>query len=352
MKDKKPLYEKISICISIIVGICGILGISVFGNISLFKNTGSDAKNINYKSDDKRDNNDNAVEDNNIQEETYPTDSQKNNVPQCDDEDSSLSEEEFLIQQNLDLIQQLKAEYFDEDTVIFENKCVNLCFYEIGGYLYSNSMKSENYDILKGNGVVPTKVFIIDYFSDEIIYEFSPKQLNSIWYFPGNPNSFYCVAFHENYDIYVSPPIQVIGGDSYGKLDVYFNKEDYEYTPLFQLSAYLYDTKSDMTPLICSSDYEVLLYIRDRYSNATHEGFSTQVLELGILSFNNYSYFSLNIDYIMDLYLYHKSNKDLKLANNTFDGSVTNSNLVKIYFSINNEDNTDDQIEEYNKKTP
>ncbi len=261
MKDKKPLYEKISIYITIVVGICGILGISMFDNISLFKNTEANTVNIN-ESDDKNDNNDNTVEDNNnsIQEETYPTDSQKNNVPQCDDEYSSLSEEEFLIQQNWDLIQQLKAEYLDEDTEIFENNCINLCFNEIGGYLYSNLMKSENYDILKGKGVVPTKVFIIDYFSDEIIYEFSPKQLSSIWYFPGNPNSFYCVAFHESYDIFVSPPIQVVGGDSFGRLDIYFNKKDYEFTPLFQLSAYIYDSKSDISPFICSSDYKVSLY--------------------------------------------------------------------------------------------
>ncbi len=76
------------------------------------------------------------------------------------------------------------------------------------------------------------------------------------------------------------------------------------------------------------------------------------MLELGILSLNNYSYFSLNTDCVMDLFLYHESNRDLKLANNTFDGSVTNSNLVKIIFSINNENDTRDQIEEYNKKTP
>ena len=38
MKDKKSWYEKASIWITIVVGICGILGISIFGSKSLLKN--------------------------------------------------------------------------------------------------------------------------------------------------------------------------------------------------------------------------------------------------------------------------------------------------------------------------
>ena len=40
MKDKKSWYEKASIWITIVVGICGILGISVFGGKSIFNGEG------------------------------------------------------------------------------------------------------------------------------------------------------------------------------------------------------------------------------------------------------------------------------------------------------------------------
>lgn len=43
MKDNKPWYEKVGIWVTIIVGICGILGISVFDDISLINN--NNAKN-------------------------------------------------------------------------------------------------------------------------------------------------------------------------------------------------------------------------------------------------------------------------------------------------------------------
>lgn len=338
MKDNKPWYEKIYIWVAIIVGICSILGISVFDDISLFGNNKNNPETINSDNDDKTDKN-------SIQEISSAIDSQNSGTEQTTNDNNRLSEEELLIKQNWDFIQQSKEKYLEEDTIIIKNKYINLCFYEIGGYLYSNLKRNGNYDILKGNGVVPTKLYIIDYFSNKIVYIFSPKQLNSIWYSHGSQEKFYCVAFHDDYDIYISPPIQVGGEDSYEVLNIFFNKKDYEFTPLFQMNALLYDAKSDVPPLICSSDYKVLVYIRDKHSNGTHEIFDTQLIDLGILTYNNYSYFSLNKNYIMDLFLYHQSNKDLKISNRTFDGSVTNSNLVKIIFTINDENNIKNRTE-------
>lgn len=46
MKDNKSWYEKISIWITIIAGICAILGISVFGSKALFKDTKAKDTNI------------------------------------------------------------------------------------------------------------------------------------------------------------------------------------------------------------------------------------------------------------------------------------------------------------------
>ena len=56
MNNHKLWYEKISIWIGIVAGVCAILGISVLDNISLFKNTESDTEIINYESNNNKDN--------------------------------------------------------------------------------------------------------------------------------------------------------------------------------------------------------------------------------------------------------------------------------------------------------
>lgn len=52
MKDKKPWYENVSIWITIIAGICAILGISVFGNKSIFKDHKADDTSINFENNE------------------------------------------------------------------------------------------------------------------------------------------------------------------------------------------------------------------------------------------------------------------------------------------------------------
>lgn len=52
MKDNKPLYEKVSIWITIIASICAILGISIFGDKSLFKNNNTNETSIDFENNE------------------------------------------------------------------------------------------------------------------------------------------------------------------------------------------------------------------------------------------------------------------------------------------------------------
>lgn len=52
MKDQKPWYEKIGIWITIVSGICAILGISLFGNKSVLKNNKDDNASINLENNE------------------------------------------------------------------------------------------------------------------------------------------------------------------------------------------------------------------------------------------------------------------------------------------------------------
>ena len=56
MKNNKPWYEKIYIWIGIVAGIFAILGVSVFDNISLSKNTKANDEAVNYESDENEPN--------------------------------------------------------------------------------------------------------------------------------------------------------------------------------------------------------------------------------------------------------------------------------------------------------
>lgn len=304
MKDNKPWYEKISIWVCIISGICGILGISVFGIISLIIN--------------------NKQKDSEIIKET----------------------KDPLIQHNWDLIQQLKSEYLDEDINIIKSNSVFFKFYENAGYVYSDSIGTEQRCMLQGSGIVPSKMIILDYASDEVIYIFTPERSNYVRYSPENQESFYCVVFCENYDIYVTQPFHVVGsGDYYTLVDIFLNNKYDEYTPIFKIRTYKQELELDKGFYYCSSDYIVEFNCKNTYHNEEEKRYFAKVMDSGILSFNNGMYFSLNTKYTMNFSLYHKSNPNIQLANNVFDGFITNTNIVEIHFLFNNKNDTENQIE-------
>lgn len=251
---------------------------------------------------------------------------------------NNLSEEEILIVENNDLIQELKN--FNKSTKIFHSKSIELSFSETAGYIYSDIQKNGKFEKLGGERVTPSKVIVLDYYSDEIIYTFNSQENNCIEYFPNNTDKFYCIIYHEKYNLYVTQPIQVVGGDSYGSMHILLNKESDKYTPLFQLHAYMRDLHIDENYSTCSSDYGVLMQCKNIYSDKGNITLFTDILDSGIISYCGCSYISLNSNYIVDLFLYEESHGDSILSNTTLDKVVTDSNVIKIYFDIINEPNT------------
>lgn len=332
MKDNKPWYEKIYIWVAIIVGICSILGISVFDDISLFGNNKNNPETINSDNDDKTDKN-------SIQEISSAIDPQNSSTEQTTDDNNRPSKEELLIKQNWDLIQQLKGEYLDEDIKIIENNRVIFWFYETAGYIYSDIKKHEEVEMLEGDKVSPSKVIILDYLSDGIIYTFNPQGKTSIEFFPNNQDTFYCIFFHEDYKLYVTQPIKLIGGDDFGGIDILLSRDGDEYTPLFQLRIYINDFQQDGYYSICPPDYFVEIQCKNIHSNEGNNFCCTEISNSGIISYNSCKYFSMNTDYIMDLYLYRKSDPYNTLSNATFYGVPSDSNVSKIFFDIINESN-------------
>ena len=295
-------------------------------------------------------NNDNNVksgeENNNIQE------SDDQDQPSSTEEvytianDDTLSEKELLlIKQNYELIQQLKAEYTDEDTITIQVESVYFYLVERACYVFRNLKKDGTYYELDGADVLSSKVIFLDYYSDEIIYDFDLKQQGTIHYtFTENIDKFYCVVFLDDYEIYVSRPISVILGDEEysSSIEFFLNKEDDKYTSLFQIRIHMLDIKSNYSDIPISDDYIVKMEYKDIASGNCSRKYYTEISESGILEYNNCSYFSLNENYVMNFYLYHKIDDDNSelVAQEKFNGDITNSNLVDIYFTLEDESDT------------
>lgn len=254
----------------------------------------------------------------------------------------TLSEDELLIEQNFDLIQQLKAEYSDEDTKILESDTVFLSFSERAGYVFRDLKENAMSCNLSGIKVTPSKVIILDYFNDEIIYSFTPKQEGDIEYLPGDQNKFYCVVFHDEYEIYVTPPVSVVGGEKKYGFHSWLNTKDEEYTPLFQIRTYIRDSKLDNSYSIISNDYIIKVQYNSKDSGNKSYAHEMEISEYGILSYSGFTYFSLNTNYEMYISLYRKTDDDPELIEQQiFDGTISNSNLINLYFDLEDENTSE-----------
>lgn len=195
MKDNKPLYEKIYIWIGIVAGICAILGISAFGGLSLLDNSDAHDVTINLESNETDDQSpiiqgdSNNITYNNyysnvlsepatsIETETSDIETEaqfifgqtsqnnfnneeNNNTQEMyfDDEISIPSEDELLINQNLDYIHKSKMKYSNSDTIIIKNNKIWFFTYEKAGFIYSNLLETEDYYELIGKSVFPEKL--------------------------------------------------------------------------------------------------------------------------------------------------------------------------------------------------
>lgn len=192
--------------------------------------------------------------------------------------------------------------------------------------------------MLAGAYVSSAKVIILDYFSDNKIYEYDSKG-DITRYVPANHDKFYCVVVHNDYDLYVTPPIQVIGGERYNDVDIYLDKKGISYTPLSQIRLCVQNSKSDESHSSTPSDYIVRFNCTSINNGG---GYLTYVIDKipnsGILSCGKCSYFSLNTDYKLDISLYHQADDTSQLAHQTYDGSFRDSNSVaEIIFELDNE---------------
>lgn len=251
------------------------------------------------------------------------------------DENANLSSEELLIKQNFDLIQQLRDEYSETDIEVIESESgsVEFYIYERAGRIYQDLTNVEEYNILRGKNILSAKVVIIDYSSDEIICTLTSS--DNIRYSPGNQNKFYCVVFHDDYDIYVTCPMQVVSGERQGVLTIDLEKKDCQYTPLFQLRLYMTSTGEDK-PYCIASSYKDAKFtcrsLRDSKTGSTYYGSTT---ESGMLSWGSRTYFSLSTDYVVEVFLSPEANHEIESNHRTFDGAVTNSNQIDLYFDFN-----------------
>lgn len=100
MDNKKPWYEKISIWITIIAGICAILGISMFGDRPILKSHETDGASVNFENNEIGDQSTVIIGDGNTIE-YGSVDSENMDNPQSDD---SLTEnpDEFSVTASYD----------------------------------------------------------------------------------------------------------------------------------------------------------------------------------------------------------------------------------------------------------
>lgn len=142
--------------------------------------------------------------------------------------------------------------------------------------------------------------------------------------------------FHENYNIYVTPPIQVVSGGNNDSFLLQLEEKGSEYTPLCQFRIHVQDPSADTPYSIASPEDMIHFHCEAVMSDETIVcgGYGSSVNELGILSWSNKTYFSLNTKYTMDIFLYRGR---LKSTHNKISSFPENSNIMDLYFEYLNE---------------
>lgn len=255
-----------------------------------------------------------------------------------DSSDKDLSPEELLVKENWDEIQRLKAEYSktDTETVKSESESLQIEICETAGYIFLDLMKTEACATLDGMRVPNVTLVVMDYSTDQILCSFNSGEGWCIVYSPGNEEEFYAVAFHDDYDIYVTHPFKVIHGEGNHGTSIYLEKKGSQYTPPCRLRLFMRDMNTEHGYFIVPTQYKAVFTME---KNGTQfVSFHGRTTESGILTWSQGTYFSLNTDYIMDIYLREAFEDDsIESMHQTFDGSITNSNQIDFYFDFNQE---------------
>lgn len=255
-----------------------------------------------------------------------------------DSSDKDLSPEELLVKENWDEIQRLKAEYSktDTETVECESESLRIEICETAGYIFQDLMKTEVCATLDGMRVPNVTLVVMDYSTDQILRSFNSGEEWGIVYSPGNEKEFYAVAFHDDYDIYVTHPFKVIHGEGNPGTSIYLEKKGSQYTPPCRLRLFMWDMNTEQGYFTVPTQYKVVFSMEKNGNQFAM--FHSRTTESGILTWSQGTYFSLNTDYIMDIYLRETYEDDsIKSMHQIFDGSITNSNQIDFYFDFDQE---------------
>lgn len=255
--------------------------------------------------------------------------------------EEDLSPEELLVEQNWDEIQRQKAAYSEADTEKLgsEGGDVSLYVCEKAGCIFQDQMKTGDCRALAGAAVSSAKVLIMDYSTDTMICTLSSEKYGSVRYSPGNQKKFYAIVFHDNYDICVTCPFQVVNEDRNNWADIFLEKKDCQYTPLFQLRLYMPNLDAGGEYSTVPAGYDTRFRPKNIYEDRFGSSYPGSASESGILRWDNRSYFSLSTDYVVEVWLLRESGTDwIESKHETFDGSVTNSNQIDLFFEFDQED--------------
>lgn len=252
--------------------------------------------------------------------------------------DTDANFDEDPIAQNLDTILQKKAEYADSDTQLIESDNVWVAIREKAGYMYYDSQNSDNCLILSGRSLGSITVYFLDYETNNVICTLSSGEDGFIEYYPGNTRRFFCVVITSEYELFVSNPIQALGGDQLEPVDIILDKADSKYSPLFQVRLQTHDSSQTTQGFCITSASAVSFQCVDRYSD--HSSFPGtryhgETTNSGILEFGYKCFFSLNTRYVLDVSLKGidvSSGEETSLPYKTVDGSIKDTNLIDIFF--------------------
>lgn len=246
--------------------------------------------------------------------------------------------DEDPIAQNLDAILQKKAEYADSDTLLIKNERVWVDINEKAGYICNDLQNTGEPTILAGRCLDSITVYFLDYETNNVIYTLSSSKNGTIEYYPGNTKKFFCVVITSEYELFVSQPIQALGGENLQALQIFLDKADSRYSPLFQVRLQACDSSQTTRDFYIPSTAVVSFQCVDRYSD--HNSFPSShykggTTSSGIIQFGSKCYFSLNTRYVLDVSLKVvdvSSGEEMLLPYKTIDGSIKNTNLIDIFF--------------------
>lgn len=262
-----------------------------------------------------------------------------------DDSYHSYQSTENYIEQNLDTILQKKSEYSYNDTLLIKYEFVEFCISEkAGGMFYDFEGVGEL--TLGGKDISRAIVCFLDYNTNEIICILNSDEDGYVRYYPEADRKFYCVAFAPEYEMYVSEPILVEGGEEFKLVNIFLDAINSEYTSTFQIRIQTWD--NSIQPI---QNFSILSHCNIglrcvECSAVNHEsfrsrGYGCHTNDLGIVSFGPLSYLKLNTKYMLDVSLNMldtSSNQPLEFYSapyETIDSSNLSTNLIDIRIEYN-----------------